>query len=42
VKHPPKPLVAGEADIFERLIKTGDRPLVHLLVRPVAAVNPHD
>ncbi len=32
----------GEADIFQRLIETSDRPLVHLLVRPVAAVNPHD
>jgi len=39
VKHAPEPLVTGEADIFERLIKTCNRPLVHLLVRPVAAVN---
>jgi len=42
VKHAPELFVAGEADIFERLIETGNRPLVHLLVRPVAAVNPHD
>jgi hypothetical protein len=42
VKYAPEPLVAGEADIFDRLIETGNRPLVHLLVRPVAAVNPHD
>jgi hypothetical protein len=42
VKHAPELFVAGETDIFERLIETGDRPLVHLLVRPVATVNPHD
>jgi len=42
VQHTPEPLVAGEADIFQRLIETSDRPLVHLLVQPVAAVNPHD
>jgi hypothetical protein len=42
VKHAPELLVAGEADIFERQIETVYRPLVHLLVRPVAAVNPHD
>jgi hypothetical protein len=27
VKHAPELFVAGEADIFERLIETGDRPL---------------
>ena len=32
----------GEADVRERLIETGDRSAVHLLVRPVAAVDPHD
>jgi hypothetical protein len=42
VKHAPEPLITGEADIFERLIEAGDRPLVHLLVRPVTAVNPDD
>src|SRR5580692_2369354 len=42
VQHAPKPLVAGEADIFQSLIETSDRPLVHLLVQPVAAVSPHD
>ena len=42
VQHTPKPLVAGEADILQRLIETSDRPLVHLLVQPVTAVNAHD
>src|SRR5882724_363539 len=42
VQHAPKPLVAGEADIFQRLVEASDCPLVHLLVHPVAAVNPHD
>src|SRR5215470_2123919 len=37
-----EPLVAGNTDIFQRLIETDDCPLVHLLVRPVAAVNPHN
>jgi len=36
------PRVGSEANIFQRLIKTSDRPLVHLFVRPVATVNPHD
>src|SRR5262245_37612524 len=27
----PEPLVAGEAGVFQRLIETNDRPLVHLL-----------
>jgi hypothetical protein len=35
-------LVAGEADIFQRLIETRDRPLVHFHVGPVATVHPHD
>jgi hypothetical protein len=35
-------ILAGEADVRERLIETGDRSAVHLLVGPVAAVNPHD
>src|SRR5262249_6135771 len=42
MQHPSEPLVAGNADIFQRLIETSDRPLIHLLVRTVAAVNPHD
>src|SRR5262249_9409305 len=42
VKHASQPLVAGEADIFQRLIETGDRSLIHLFMRPVAAVNAHD
>ena len=42
VQHAPQALVAREADIFQRLIETSNCPLVHLLVRPVAAVNPHD
>ena len=42
MQHASKPLVAPEADIFQRLIETSDRPPVHLLVRPVAAVNPND
>jgi hypothetical protein len=42
VQHASKPLVTGEADIFQRLIETRDGPLVHLLVQPIAAVNPHD
>ena len=32
----------GEADIYQRLIETSDRPLVHLLVQAVPTVNPHD
>jgi hypothetical protein len=42
MQHASEPLVACKADIFQRLIETCNRPLVHLLVRPVAAVNPHD
>src|SRR5262245_34428275 len=42
MQHALEPLVAGKADIFQRLIETSDRPLIHLLVRPIAAVNPHD
>src|SRR6516165_1725376 len=41
VKHASDLLISGEAGIFKCLIKTSDRPLVHLFVRPVAAVNPH-
>src|SRR5262245_55347725 len=42
MQHAPKLLVAGEADIFQRLIETSDRPLVHFLMQPIAAVSPHD
>src|SRR5262249_20893739 len=42
VQHASEALVAREPDIFQRLIETRDRPLVHLLVRPVAAMNPDD
>src|SRR5262245_57418064 len=42
MQHASQPLVAGKTDIFQRQVETSDRPLVHLLVRPVAAVNPHD
>jgi hypothetical protein len=42
VQHASEALVAREPDIFQRLIETRDRPLVHLPVRPVAAVNPDD
>src|SRR5262249_1431788 len=40
--HPPKPLVVGKADVFERLVETRNSPLIHLFVSPVAAVNPDD
>jgi hypothetical protein len=42
VQHASEALVVREPDIFQRLIETRDRPLVHLMVRPVAAVNPDD
>ena len=42
VQRSSKPLVAVKSGILQGLIETGDRSLVHLLVRPVAAVNPHD
>src|ERR1044071_6470370 len=41
VQHASEPVVAAKSDIQQRLIETSDRSLVHLLVRPVAAVNPH-
>src|SRR5262249_36295637 len=41
VQHLPEGLV-GEADVIEGLVETGDRALVHLLVRAVAAVDAHD
>ena len=42
VQHLSELLVGGKPDIFQRLIETRDRPLVHLLVQPVATMNPHD
>jgi hypothetical protein len=41
VKHLPKPIVVGEADIDQCLVEAGDRSAVHLLVRTVAAMYPH-
>jgi len=42
MQYTSKSIVVGEADIFHRLIETSDRPLVHLLVESVAAVNTND
>jgi hypothetical protein len=42
VQHASEAIVAREPDIFQRLIEARDRSLVHLLVRPVATVNPDD
>src|SRR5262249_29612795 len=42
VQHASEPFVAREPDIFQGLIETRDRSLVHLLVRSVTAVNPND
>ena len=42
VQHFAEPVVAAEADVDERLIETRDRSTVHLLVRTVAAVDPHN
>lgn len=42
VQHASEALVAVETRILEGLIETGDCPLVHLLVRAVAAVNLND
>lgn len=41
MQHLREVTVLGDADIAERLVKTRDRPTVHLLVGPVAAVHPH-
>jgi transcriptional regulator with XRE-family HTH domain len=40
VQHLPERL-GGEAGVAERLVEADDRPVVHLLVRAVAAVHPH-
>ena len=42
MQHASEPVVAVKLRILQRLIETRDRSLVHLLVRPIAAVNPHD
>src|SRR5690349_4107492 len=42
VQDASEPLVIVESGILEGLIETGDRSLVHLLVQPIATVNPHD
>src|ERR1700741_3346455 len=42
VQHASEPLVVIKLGIMQRLIETGDRALVHLLVQPVAAVSPHN
>ena len=42
MQHTSEPFVPGETDIFQCLIKTSDRTLVHLLVGPVAAVHAND
>ena len=36
-----QPVVAGNASVFQRLIETGDRATVHLLMRAISAVDPH-
>ena len=41
VQHLSEPVVAGETDVDQCLIKAGDRTTVHLLVRTVAAMQPH-
>ena len=42
VQHAPEPLILVKTDIFQRLILTGDRPLVHVFMKRVAAVNARD
>ena len=41
VQNAPELLVDRDADIFHRLIETSDRPLIHFLMQPVAAVDPN-
>ena len=38
----PEPVVRVQADVGQGLIETRDRPAIHLLMRPIAAVKPHD
>ena len=42
VQHLPDRVVLGESDVRHGLVEAGDRPPVHLLVRPISAVEPHD
>ena len=42
VQHLPERLVGGQPDVLQRLVEAGDRSPVHLVVRAVAAVHPHD
>jgi hypothetical protein len=42
VQHLPDGLGCVQPHIVHGLVKAGDRPAVHLLVRAVAAVDPHD
>src|SRR5688572_28517207 len=42
VQHAPEALVARKPGVFQCPIEACDRPLVHLLVRAVSAVNPDD
>jgi hypothetical protein len=42
VQQLPQPIIAGQADVDECLIKTRDCAAVHFLVWTVAAVYPHD
>jgi hypothetical protein len=41
VQHCPDRVVLGQCDVRHRLIEAGDRSPIHLLVRSVAAVDPH-
>jgi hypothetical protein len=42
VQHAAESSVSVEPDVSHRLVETGDRPAVHLVVRAVPAVDPHD
>src|SRR6185503_2208480 len=42
VQDAPEPFVTVKSGVLQSLIETGDRSLVHLLVRTVATVDPHD
>jgi hypothetical protein len=42
VEHPTKRILGAQADIAHRLVEARDRPAVHLVVGPVAAMGPND
>jgi hypothetical protein len=42
VQHPSEPVVDGEADVDQCSIEAGDPSTVHLLVRTVAPMHPHN